>query len=141
MFLVHPGGPFWTKKDTGAWSIPKGEYEPGEDPLAAAKREFAEEIGLALDVVTNSGAEPRALKPITQKNGKVVQAWAIEGDLDPASIKSNEFELEWPPKSGKRITIPEVDRAGWFIVDEAVEKINPAQAALVRELIQLVKRE
>jgi predicted NUDIX family NTP pyrophosphohydrolase len=137
VFLVHPGGPFWTNKDAGAWSIPKGEFEPDENPLAAAKREFAEEIGMALDTVAAPGAEPRALTPITQKNRKVVHAWAVEGDLDPASIKSDEFELEWPPKSGKRITIPEVDRGAWFALDEAVKKINPAQAALVKEFQNL----
>ena len=139
VFLVHPGGPFWAKKDAGAWSIPKGEFEADEDPLAAAKREFAEEIGVALHGVATAGDEPKALTPITQKNRKVVHAWAVEGDLDPASIKSNEFELEWPPKSGKRITIPEVDRAAWFALDEALKKINPAQAALVKELHNLIE--
>lgn len=129
-FLVHPGGPFWTKKDAGAWSIPKGEYEEGEVPLDAAVREFKEETGFNLDA-----GHTTALTPITQKNGKIVCAWAIEGDADPNKIASNTFEIEWPPKSGKIQTFPEVDRAGWFSYNEAREKINPAQGALLDELM------
>jgi predicted NUDIX family NTP pyrophosphohydrolase len=127
VFLVHPGGPFWAKKDAGAWSIPKGEFD-NEDPLLAAKREFLEEIGIEID------GQFIALKPVTQKNGKTVHAWAIRADLDPAEIKSNTFEMEWPPKSGNRREFPEVDRAGWFSVEDATKKINPAQAGLIHEL-------
>lgn len=128
VFLVHPGGPFWKNRDAGAWSIPKGEFGEGEDPLAAARREFAEETGF--------GAEGNfvALAPITQAGGKVVHAWAVQGDLDPEKIKSNTFTLEWPPKSGQEQEFPEVDRAGWFGIEEAKEKINRAQVGLLTEL-------
>ncbi len=129
VFLVHPGGPFFVNKDEGAWSVPKGELEEGEDPLAAARREFEEETGCAL------GGTFVSLTPIKQKGGKIVLAWAVEGDCDAEAIKSNTFALEWPPKSGKVQDFPEVDRAGWFTVDEAKKKINPAQAALVDELV------
>lgn len=127
VLLAHPGGPFWKNKDAGAWTIPKGEIGE-EESLAAAKREFYEETGFQVD------GEFIPLKSIVQKNGKLVQAWAVEGDLDANQVKSNEFELQWPPRSGKRMMVPEVDRAEWFSVEEAVERINPAQAALVREL-------
>jgi predicted NUDIX family NTP pyrophosphohydrolase len=128
VFLVHPGGPFFAKKDEGAWSVPKGELNEGEDALAAARREFLEETGC--------GAEGTfiPLSPITQKGGKIVLAWAVEGDCDADAIRSNTFALEWPPKSGRVRDFPEVDRAGWFTVGEAKKKINPAQAALVDEL-------
>jgi predicted NUDIX family NTP pyrophosphohydrolase len=128
VFLVHPGGPYWRNKDLKAWSIPKGEYGPEEDPLDAARREFAEETGF--------GAEGNfvALSPITQAGGKVVHAWALEGDLDPEEITSNTFTLEWPPKSGKEQEFPEVDKAGWFDLDTAREKINQAQVGLLEEL-------
>lgn len=128
VFLVHPGGPFWANKDAGAWSIPKGEYSAGEDPLAAAQREFEEETGCR--------AQGRfiQLAPITQRGGKVVNAWAAEGDCDPAQLRSNLFSLEWPPKSGKRREFPEVDRAEWFSVPVALEKINPAQRAFIVEV-------
>ena len=129
VFLVHPGGPFFAKKDEGAWSVPKGELDEGEDALAAARREFGEETGCKAE------GDFIPLSPIIQKNGKTVLAWAVEGDCDAASIKSNTFALEWPPKSGKVRDFPEVDRAGWFTVDEAKKKINPAQAALVDELL------
>ena len=129
IFLVHPGGPFLAKKDEGAWSVPKGELDEGEDALTAARREFEEETGCKAD------GDFIPLSPIIQKNGKTVLAWAVEGDCDAASIKSNTFALEWPPKSGKVRDFPEVDRAGWFTVDEAKKKINPAQAALVDELL------
>lgn len=132
VLLVHPGGPFWKNKDLGAWSIPKGEFTDDEDPLAAARREFAEEIGVAVE------GEFRELKPITQKGGKVVSAWAVEGGMDVGLVRSNEFEMEWPPRSGRRITVPEVDRAEWFAVEQALEKINPAQAGLVKELAELL---
>jgi predicted NUDIX family NTP pyrophosphohydrolase len=128
VFLVHPGGPFWAKKDEGAWSIPKGELAAGEEPLAAARREFEEETGcLAAGPFT-------PLTPIRQRGGKVVHAWAVEGDRDPAQLRSSVFSLEWPPKSGKSQQFPEVDRAGWFPVPAALEKINPAQRAFVTEL-------
>jgi predicted NUDIX family NTP pyrophosphohydrolase len=133
VFLVHPGGPFWARKDVGAWSIPKGEFEE-EEPLAAAKREFGEETELAID------GEFIPLKPVTQKNGKVVHAWAVQADIDPEKIRSNSFEIEWPPKSGKTQEFPEVDRAAWFLADEGMEKINPAQAGLIRELRELLSK-
>lgn len=128
VLLVHPGGPFWMKKDAGAWSIPKGEYEAGEEPLAAAAREFQEETGL----VARGPYTP--LTPIRQQGGKVVEAWAFEGDCDAESLKSTTFSLEWPRGSGRRQEFPEVDRAGWFGLDEARRKILPAQAALLDEL-------
>ena len=131
MFLGHPGGPFWAKKDAGAWSIPKGEIDEGEDPLAAAKREFAEETGLRPD------GELVALAPIRQKGGKVVLAWAIEGDCDARAIKSNVFSMEWPPKSGKMAEFPEIDRAEWFSLDEARRRINPGQLPLIDELQEI----
>ena len=133
VFLVHPGGPFWARKDVGAWSIPKGEFDD-EDPLTAAKRELFEETGAKVD------GEFLALKPVTQKNGKVVYAWAIEADIDPKKIRSNTFALEWPPKSGKKQEYPEVDRAAWFSPEEGMEKINPAQAGLIRELRELLSK-
>jgi predicted NUDIX family NTP pyrophosphohydrolase len=129
VFLVHPGGPFFAKKDEGAWSVPKGELDEGEDALAAGRREFEEETGCAPEGTFIQ------LSPITQKGGKIVLAWAVEGDCDADAIRSNTFALEWPPKSGKVRDFPEVDRAEWFTVDEAKKKINPAQAALVDELV------
>ena len=128
VLLVHPGGPFWMKKDAGAWSIPKGEYEAGEEALAAAAREFQEETG----PVARGPYTP--LTPIRQQGGKVVEAWAFEGDCDAESLKSTTFSLEWPRGSGRRQEFPEVDRAGWFGLDEARRKILPAQAALLDEL-------
>ncbi len=132
VLLVHPGGPFWAKKDAGAWSIPKGEHDPGEEPLAAAIREFGEETGI----------EPKGdfqpLGEIVQKSGKVVTAWACEGDFDPASLVSNRCEIEWPPSSGKRLSIPEVDRAEWFTLDEARTKLNPAQVPLLAWLAAIL---
>ena len=129
VLLVHPGGPFWAKKDQGAWSIPKGEYE-GEDALAAAKREFEEETGIPME------GEILALSQQKQKSGKLVDAWAVEGDLDVERVRSNTFEMEWPPKSGNKQQFPEIDKAGWFPVATALEKINPGQAAFIHELIQ-----
>jgi predicted NUDIX family NTP pyrophosphohydrolase len=132
VLLVHPGGPFFRNKDAGAWSIPKGEAAPGEDLLAAAKREFQEETGLS----------PRgsfvALSPVRQKGGKTVHAWAFDGDLDPAAIRSNTFRLEWPPRSGQQVEFPEIDRAEFFDLETARIKINAAQAALVDELASRV---
>ncbi len=132
VMLVHPGGPFWKNKDLGAWSVPKGEYTD-EDPLAAAKREFFEETGFRIE------GQFRPLAPIVQKGGKQVTAFAVEGDIDAAAARSNEFEIEWPPRSGRRISIPEVDRAAWFSLEEARERINPAQVALIDELEGLLK--
>jgi predicted NUDIX family NTP pyrophosphohydrolase len=129
--LAHPGGPFWKERDAGAWTIPKGEIQSGEEPLAAARREFEEEIGL------KPQGEFIELTPITQKGGKVVHAWAFEGEFDPAVIRSNTFEMEWPPHSGKFQTCPEVDRASFFGMAEARRKINPAQIAFLDELKQL----
>jgi len=128
-FLIHPGGPFFTNKDEGAWSIPKGELDEGEEPLAAAQREFQEETGYAV-----SGSF-RALSPVKQKGGKTVLAWAVEGDCDADAIRSNNFAMEWPLHSGRMQEFPEVDRAGWFAGDEAKKKINSAQAALLEELL------
>jgi predicted NUDIX family NTP pyrophosphohydrolase len=129
VLLVHPGGPFWAKKDLGAWSLPKGEHDESEDALACALREFEEELGTP----PPAGA-PTDLGTVRQKAGKVVQAWALEGDLDPAAITSNTFELEWPPRSGRLREFPEVDRAEWFPLAEARERINPAQAAFLDRL-------
>lgn len=128
VLLVHPGGPFWAKKDAGAWSIPKGEIGPDEDALAAARREFQEELGLEVQ------GEFVPLGAVTQKAGKIVQAWAVEGDCDPAALRSNTFRLEWPPRSGKLLEFPEVDRADFFDLDEARKKINPGQIDLLSEL-------
>lgn len=127
VFLVHPGGPFWVRKDAGAWSIPKGEFIE-EEPLTAAKREFFEETGMKVD------GDFIPLSPITQKNGKVVHAWAVNADIDSEKVRSNTFEMEWPLGSGKKKEFPEIDKAGWFSLDEGIEKINPAQAGLIREL-------
>jgi len=125
---VHPGGPYWKRKDLGAWSIPKGEYDEGEDPLEAARREFAEELGSeAPDALLE-------LTPVRQRSGKRVVAWAALGDLDPSQIKSNTFELEWPPKSGRTERFPEIDRAEWFALGVAARRINPAQAPFLTEL-------
>jgi predicted NUDIX family NTP pyrophosphohydrolase len=129
VFLVHPGGPFWKGKEIGAWSIPKGEFQDGEDPLLAAQREFLEETG---QVVNGNFME---LKAIQQKAGKLVYAWAVEGEADADNIVSNTFRQEYPYKSGKWITVPEVDKAAWFGLEEAREKLNPAQAALLDDLL------
>ena len=129
VLLVHPGGPFWAKKDLGAWTIPKGEIGEGEDPLAAARREFAEEMGLP-----PPGGEPVALTLRRQAGGKLVHAWMLRADLDPAAVRSNTFSLEWPPRSGRRQEFPEVDRAAWFTLDEARRKILKGQALLLDEL-------
>ena len=131
VLLVHPGGPAWAKRDIGAWSIPKGEYEPDDDALAAARREFEEELGSP-----PPDGEAEDLGEITQKSGKVVHAWALPGDLDVATVHSNTFELEWPPRSGKLIEIPEVDRAEWFGLAQAREKINQAQSELLDRLAE-----
>ena len=135
VFLVHPGGPYWAARDDGAWSIPKGEYLPAEDALEAAQREFTEETGFAIE----GPFEP--LPPIRQRSGKWVRAWAVESaDLEPAQLRSNDFTLEWPPRSGKRQQFPEVDRAAWFSLAQAEVKLIPAQRALLRSLRERVSR-
>lgn len=131
VFLVHPGGPFWFKKDLGAWSICKGEYEPSEDALAAAQREFEEETGTRLE-----GAPFIPLGEVKQKGGKIVAAWGFESDCDAASIRSNTFTTEWPPRSGRMQSFPEVDRAAWFGLDEARNKLLPSQIEFLDRLSQ-----
>jgi len=128
VFLVHPGGPFWAKKDLGAWSIPKGEFEPGEDPLQTARREFQEETGCVVE------GPFRRLTPIKQGGGKVVHAWASEGDCNEAAIMSNTFSIEWPPHSGKSQEFPEVDRASWMGIETAKQKILKGQVPLIDQL-------
>jgi predicted NUDIX family NTP pyrophosphohydrolase len=135
VLLVHPGGPAWSGRDLGAWSIPKGEYTPDEDPLVAARREFAEELGTPAP-----DGEAVDLGEVRQRSGKVVRAWAIEGDLDAKTIESNTFLFEWPPRSGKRIEVPEVDRAEWFSIEQAREKINAGQVPLLERLEALSPR-
>jgi predicted NUDIX family NTP pyrophosphohydrolase len=127
--LVHPGGPFWAKKDLGAWSIPKGEYAEGEEPLAIAVREFEEETG------ARPSGDFLPLGEIVQPGRKVVSAWAMEGDFDVGALKSNLFEMEWPPKSGRRASFPEVDRAEWFSIEDARKKILPGQSAFLDRLL------
>jgi predicted NUDIX family NTP pyrophosphohydrolase len=133
VLLVHPGGPFWAKKDAGAWSIPKGEYVEGEEPEAAARREFEEELGVALD------SDLAVLGEAVQPSRKRVIAFAAEGDLDIAAIRSNSFEVEWPPKSGRKQSFPEVDRAGWFTLDEAREKMLAGQRVFLDRLCALLE--
>ena len=128
VFLVHPGGPFWKKKDYGAWSIPKGEIDEGEDPLHAARREFEEETGFRPDGTF------RALTPVRQRSGKIVHAWAVEGDCDAAAIRSNTFTLQWPPHLVRQQEYPEVDRAEWLPIDRAKEKILEGQRGLLTQL-------
>jgi predicted NUDIX family NTP pyrophosphohydrolase len=129
VLLAHPGGPLWTKRDAGAWTVPKGEVEPGEDPPAVARREFEEETGHLVP-----DGELVSLGEVRQKSGKYVVAWAAEGDLDPATAKSNTFPLEWPPGSGDWIDVPEIDRVEWFDLDEARTRLNPAQVAFIDRL-------
>ncbi|MFZ0088566.1 MAG: NUDIX domain-containing protein [Solirubrobacteraceae bacterium] len=131
VLLVHPGGPVWARRDLGAWSIPKGEYLADEEPLAAARREFAEELG-----TPPPDGDQLDLGEIAQKSGKVVRAWAIAGDLDPAQIHSNTFTMQWPPRSGRMQEFPEVDQAQWFGLDDARARINPAQGELLDRLAQ-----
>ena len=134
VLLVHPGGPFWARRDAGAWSIPKGEYEPGDDPRTCALREFEEETGAALPP-----GELIHLGDVKQKGGKVVSAWAAEGDLDAEAVRSNTFTMEWPPRSGRTGEFPEVDRAGWFGVDAAREKLVAAQAEFLDRLLERLR--
>src|SRR4051812_10425993 len=134
VFLVHPGGPFWARRDDGVWSIPKGEVDPDEEVLAAARRELKEETGCAPD---------GAFLPLTavkQRSGKWVHAWALEADCDPAQLVSSRFSLEWPPRSGRHQEFPEVDRAAWFSVEDALRKILPGQRGLILELVELLKQ-
>lgn len=128
VLLVHPGGPFWAKKDEGSWSIPKGEFEENEDPLTAAMREFEEETGFAV------AGSPIPLEPLRQPSGKVVYAWAMKEDLDPVRLKSNTFSMEWPPKSGRQQGFPEIDRAEWFTIELAMQKILKGQAGFLAQL-------
>jgi len=135
VLLVHPGGPFWARKDLGAWSIPKGEHAADEDPLAVARCEFEEETGITAD------GDFIALDPIRQAGGKVVRAFALEGDCDPTTIESNTFVMEWPPRSGREQEFPEVDRAGWFPIDLARQKVIGAQRGLIDQLERLLARK
>ena len=134
IFLIHPGGPFWAKKDDGVWSIPKGEYESGENALDAARREFEEETGFAC-----IEGETQTLGAVKLSSGKVVSAWALEGDCDASAIQSNLFAMEWPPRSGKMQEFPEVDRAAWFTLPAAEQKIHPAQRAFLERLVEVVQ--
>ncbi len=134
VLLVHPGGPFWARKDAGAWSIPKGEVGEAEDPLAAALREFEEETGV------RPTGEAVVLPPRRQPGGKLVLAWAMRGDLDPAAVRSNTFEMEWPPRSGRRQAFPEIDRAAWLTLEAAREKILKGQAPFLDDLERLAGR-
>ena len=135
VLLAHPGGPFWSGKDDGAWTLPKGEYQAPEEPLDAARREFTEETGI----------EPHppfiALGEVVQKSGKRILAWAFAGECDPAELRCNTFEIEWPPRSGKRQSYPEIDRIAWFELDEARRKINAAQAQLLARLEQALAQD
>jgi predicted NUDIX family NTP pyrophosphohydrolase len=133
VFIVHPGGPFFRNKDNGVWSIPKGEFTDGEEALDAAKREFEEETGQKIN------GEFIQLDPVTLKSGKKIYCWAVEGDIDHETIVSNLFEIEWPPRSGKKQTFPEIDRAAWFDAKTAKIKLNEAQAKLVENLLTKLK--
>ena len=135
VLLVHLGGPFWAKKDAGAWFVPKGEVNPGEDELAAAKREFAEETGL----VPAENLVP--LGSVKHKSGKKVSAWAFEGNCDPAALRSNTFQMEWPPRSGKTREFPEIDRAAFFTLDAAREKMHPAEFEFASRLVKAISEE
>jgi predicted NUDIX family NTP pyrophosphohydrolase len=135
VFLVHPGGPLWAKKDSGAWSIPKGLIDANEEPLAAARREFEEETGF------KASGNFIQLSSVKLKSGKILLAWAVEGDCDPSEIKSNTFPMEWPPHSGRQQEFPEVDRAAWLPIDEAKKKINQGQVPLLDELSHVLKKK
>jgi predicted NUDIX family NTP pyrophosphohydrolase len=139
VFLVHPGGPFFARKDEGAWTIPKGVFAPDEDPLAAALREFEEETGRRLDLCAGEGCRPVALGSVKQRGGKTVHAWGIEGDWPrDLPVRSNTVTLEWPPRSGRTIEIPEIDRGEFFPLEAARSKINPAQAVLIDRLLEQI---
>jgi predicted NUDIX family NTP pyrophosphohydrolase len=135
VFLCHPGGPFYRNKDAGAWTVPKGEFENGEDPLAAANREFYEETGQELK------GEFISLTPVKYKSGKIVYAWLLKSDFDADTIKSNEFLLEWPPRTGKYISVPEIDRAAWFNLEEARQKILPSQLPFLIECEKILNAD
>ena len=142
VLLAHPGGPFFTRRDEGHWTIPKGEPDDGEDDLlAVGRREFAEEVGVEPPLNGANGDRPIELGTIVQKGGKVVHAWAIEGDLDPAAAVSNTFEMEWPPRSGRRQVFPEIDRVAWFEPDEARRRLKPTQVPFVDRLVEAVGGE
>jgi predicted NUDIX family NTP pyrophosphohydrolase len=134
VLLVHLGGPYWAKKDLGAWSVPKGEYAPGENALEAARREFEEETGFPVN------GQFIQLKPVKQPGGKIVQVWAVEGDCDASAVKSNTFSMEWPPRSGKMQQFPEIDRAEWFTIDTAKSKILKGQILLINELEEKLRK-
>lgn len=141
VLLVHPGGPFWAKKNLGSWSIPKGEFDEQEDPLAAAKREVQEETGINVNALQSSSFPLIELVPLKQKSGKIIYAWGIEAAMNTVFIKSNFFEMEWPPKSGKYQSFVEVDKAEWFNLEEAKKRIIPGQVPLLEDLErQLMKR-
>lgn len=133
-FIAHPGGPFWKNKEMGSWSIPKGEFEDDEEPFDAAIREFFEETGIRL------AGNFIELKPVKLKSGKKIFAWALEKEVDETKIKSNEFSLEWPPKSGRFINVPEIDKCGWFIKEEAIKRLNPAQGDFISELTSILSK-
>ena len=133
ILLVHPGGPFWARKDDGVWTVPKGEHEEDEDALLAARREFEEETSHRPE------GDFHPMTPVTQKSGKIVRAWAVEGDFDPARLRSNTFEMVWPPRSGRKQAFPEVDRAAWFGLDEAARKIRPEQMPFLEEVRRIAR--
>lgn len=135
VFLVHPGGPFYARRDAGVWQIPKGEFEPGETPFAAALREFAEETGFPL---APAPGEAVALDPVRQGGGKIVHAWALRGDVDAGAIVSNRFSMEWPPRSGEQRDFPEVDRAAWFTLAEARQRLLPSQRPILEQFAALL---
>jgi predicted NUDIX family NTP pyrophosphohydrolase len=137
VLLVHPGGPFWTRKDLGAWSVPKGEYEETEEARACALRELEEELGSPPPISAQALID---LGEVRQKGGKQVHVWAAEGDFDPTTLRSNTFTMEWPPRSGSQREFPEVDRAEWFSLEEAKEKLIPAQAAFLDRLLERMPR-
>jgi predicted NUDIX family NTP pyrophosphohydrolase len=140
VLLAHPGGPFFTRRDEGHWSIPKGEPDPGEDDLlSVGRREFAEEVGVDPPAARPDGSGPIGLGTIVQKGGKVVHAWAIEGDLEPADAVSNTFEMEWPPRSGRRQVFPEIDRVAWFSPDEARRRLKPTQVPFIDRLVDAIE--
>ncbi len=134
LLLAHPGGPYFARRDAGSWTIPKGQPDGEDDLLVVAEREFAEETGHAIAAVRRGSSAPVELGTVTLGSGKVVHGWAVEGDLDPAAVVSNEFEIEWPPRSGQRATFPEVDRVAWLAPPEARRLIHPAQAACIDRL-------
>ncbi|HET6157932.1 MAG TPA: NUDIX domain-containing protein [Dongiaceae bacterium] len=129
VFLVHPGGPFWARKDLGAWSIPKGEFDDSEDGPTAARREFFEEVGQRIE------GNFIALTPVKQRGGKIVHAWAVEGDVNETAIRSNTFEMEWPPRSGRKTSFPEIDQGRWFTMQEASRRILPSQLPILKQLL------